>query len=282
MEIVMNVNATKEHILRLFREAGLGEYETEFEQYITPSNRMETMQASDEEIMVGETKIGGNPDLPPDYTWPRWKTYPMSFIAQINLASLSKEVLQHYDIPSKGILSFFYTAHPDAMYGNKCELFYRSKDTAKVFYFDDQQTLTRTAAPFEQHEEFWFKPCKVKYIVDWTIPGSETYEISKGLGMGWNHNREVFDKYCFVFQSRFIDKFHNRSQWHEPIHRFLGNHDPVQSGYVDGDHNLLLQIDSDNLVGTMWGDTGRIYFFGCIEKLKRINVADAYAVMECT
>lgn len=39
-------------------------------------------------IPVGASKLGGHPDMPEHFDWPRFNDLPLSFMAQINLSSL--------------------------------------------------------------------------------------------------------------------------------------------------------------------------------------------------
>jgi hypothetical protein len=71
------------------------------------STRMHTALASDDELALGATKIGGQPDLPPAMSWPEWRGAPLNVVAQIQLADIAA-----YDsdgeLPHDGALSFFF------------------------------------------------------------------------------------------------------------------------------------------------------------------------------
>ena len=54
------------------------------------SIRMHTVSASDDELALGTTKIGGQPDLPQDTPWPEWRSAPLNFLAQIRLADVAR------------------------------------------------------------------------------------------------------------------------------------------------------------------------------------------------
>ena len=47
------------------------------------------------------------------------------------------------------------------------------------------------------------------------------------------------------------------------------------------DWQLLLQIDSDDSLGTMWGDAGRIYFWIREQDLKNRDFAKVLLVLQC-
>lgn len=75
-----------------------------------PAILIELLESDDSKIPIGESKIGGNPDLPLDYKYPYWKNRPLGFIGQINLAEASKFDIENL-LPKEGVLSFFYDLH---------------------------------------------------------------------------------------------------------------------------------------------------------------------------
>jgi hypothetical protein len=83
-----------------------------------PSIRLTARRVSDRELQRGASRIGGTPDVPSGWDWPRWmptKVYkfrphpehlaPLGFIAQIDLSTLPR-----FDdsLPETGWLYFFY------------------------------------------------------------------------------------------------------------------------------------------------------------------------------
>jgi uncharacterized protein YwqG len=59
------------------------------------------------ESPIGASKVGGLPDLPAELAWPSWRNGPLDFLAQVNLADIAGA---ENDLPSEGLLSFFYDA----------------------------------------------------------------------------------------------------------------------------------------------------------------------------
>jgi uncharacterized protein YwqG len=47
------------------------------------------------------------------------------------------------------------------------------------------------------------------------------------------------------------------------------------------DWELLLQIDSDDNAGMMWGDVGKLYFWIHRDELRRRNLDAAWMVLQC-
>jgi len=110
------------------------------------------------EVGVGQSKIGGRPDLPADFVWPYYagRDYldkvlanrPLAFMAQINLAeaaALDKDGL----LPKRGLLSFFYEMETEK-WGFDPE----DKGCAKVCYFADTANLSRRDFPEDLDADF--------------------------------------------------------------------------------------------------------------------------------
>ncbi|RNB64738.1 DUF1963 domain-containing protein [Brevibacillus borstelensis] len=279
----------KHEILTLFRESGLDAYADKFEPLIRPSYRIFTQKVPDEHALPsGASKICGMPDLPAGESWPYWRSYPLSFIAQINLAELPP--LADPILPKQGLLLFFYAA--SAMYGVKG--FYDTHQTAKVLYVPDTAgiELIRTAPPEELEDcdpEAVFSPASVSFLTEWTIPPGESADIA-GLGMSWSTNREDYDLYWDVFGRRFDEKFQHPD---DMKNRLLGCPDPMQGDMqvhcvrlLEGadrkseedllarasQWRLLFQVDSeDDKTGMMWEDVGRLYFWIEQDALERLD-----------
>jgi len=56
---------------------------------------------------LGASRIGGLPDLPPNFRWPRWQGRPLAFAAQFDLMQLPDFPDRHL-LPEAGMLYFFY------------------------------------------------------------------------------------------------------------------------------------------------------------------------------
>ncbi|RYX81970.1 DUF1963 domain-containing protein [bacterium] len=54
---------------------------------------------------LGESRWGGAPDVPADFQWPHDHKYPLTFLAQINLADLIAD--DENPFPATGLLQFF-------------------------------------------------------------------------------------------------------------------------------------------------------------------------------
>jgi uncharacterized protein YwqG len=75
--------------------------------------------------------------------------------------------------------------------------------------------------------------------------------------------------------------------YHLPCHRLLGHPDVVQwdmyqeLGGEASDWTLLLQIDSDDVPHTKWGDIGRIYFWILTQDLQQRDFSRVRLLLQC-
>src|SRR5262249_4296649 len=105
------------------------------------SIRLHTILASDDELALGATKIGGQPDLPSDMSWPEWRGAPLNFLAQIQLADIAA-----YDpdgeLPHEGMLSFFFDYTNWGKRGREAE-----GSLATIIYVPESAPLQRLPRP---------------------------------------------------------------------------------------------------------------------------------------
>ena len=88
---------------------------------------------------TGTSKLGGDPDLPAGFEWPRYGEVPLSFVMQVDLAA-AKEPLPASPLPSSGLLSFFYE-------GTRWGFDPKDRGSARVHHFASGTPLTRTPPP---------------------------------------------------------------------------------------------------------------------------------------
>jgi uncharacterized protein (TIGR02996 family) len=138
-------------LLERIAAAGFPELKDRFLRLARPALRMKQGAAGDRKITVGASKIGGHPDLPPDFTWPPGGDCHAiynddtggtdrlaGFLAQVNFAEIAHTQAARI-LPEKGLLSFFCfqdieNDNPDAI-------------GAKAIFFPDPTGLVRTRPP---------------------------------------------------------------------------------------------------------------------------------------
>ena len=287
------VETVKRKLAQQVDECGLSRIAAELEKLVEPSIRIRTEPADDQQLEVGVSKIGGAPDLPVATEWPRWKDTPLAFIAQLKMVDVTKHDLTGA-LPQSGLLSFFYDARQETWGFDPDD-----RGSWQVLFFeDDQPVLRRTQPPDDLPEESRFKPCKLAFSTELTVPPWESLYV-EGLTL----TEQETDSY--------LDLIQRIGGEDDLIHRLLGHPDPIQgdmqlecqltfhglytgnaTGYEDPrraelekgaiDWQLLLQIDSDEEnAGMIWGDVGRLYFWIRRDDLKKRAFENVWMVLQC-
>ncbi|MGD9720542.1 MAG: DUF1963 domain-containing protein [Pirellulales bacterium] len=121
-----------------------------------PSVRLSAHRAPSALIGIGESRIGGAPDVPRGFEWPRWipskprddvyaKPWrpdgpaPLGFIAQIDLSDIPQV---DDNLPNSGWLYFFYDRHCepwgfDPTDRGSCRIIYVDPDRSELSRADD-------------------------------------------------------------------------------------------------------------------------------------------------
>lgn len=234
------------------------------------SIRMTPHAVEHEDLLpLGSSKFGGWPDLPPGYEWPRCDGFPLSFVAQINLADVAQYDVERL-LPTTGILMFFFD------HEHWFSTQWQPPEMWRVMYFaGDHRTLKRTVmpSPLPIMLDSWpHPPCFLTYAREITLPHCDSYNQ-------WT--RDLFKPVAPLTRDEINAYFDIQMRlsgiaglkYHFPIHRMLGYADPVQNDLHEDDKILLLQVDTDGPPETDWGDTGRVYYFVDREALSKGDVS---------
>jgi uncharacterized protein YwqG len=285
------VEAAKRRVIGQARQLGLARVADRLASVITTSIRLQTAAATEAKLAVGSSRLGGTPDLAPGMPRPVCNGVPMAFTAQIRL---SDAVAHDPDacLPRSGMLYFFYEAREQ-----KWGFDPKDRDNWKVIYHDgDPGTLQAAEPPANLPKESRFRCCRITFSTEISVPPYES-----GIVERLRLSDTEGDAYVGL-----LDALERR----EPIHRLLGYPEPIQedmqaecqfaangvdAGGSNGenearsaglrkgitDWRLLLQIDSDDSLGTMWGDAGRIYFWIREQDLKNRDFAQVWLRLQC-
>lgn len=271
-----------------FQDAGLEQHWQKFESLLRSEIAIQPEDAADTEIKVGQSKIGGQPDLPKNQTWFKENNgKSLGFLAQINLSE-TRQFDKSNQLPSSGLLYFFYSAEQEAWGFDP-----KDKDKFKVFYFNGDITdLERTDFPSDLPEHSKYKTCKLSFANSVSAPNWES-DIVNGL-----LTSEEQDAYIELTVDGEITKLLGHSdniqgtmeEECQLVTNGLYCGDP--SGYNDPraeglkkDANqwiLLFQIDSIDKAGMMWGDVGRVYFWIKKDDLEKKSFDKSWFVLQCS
>lgn len=238
------------------------------------------------------SRIGGAPDLPENFQWPQWNDEPLAFLVQIDLAEIGRQSVLP-DLPVNGLLYFFYDQEQSTWGFDPAD-----KGSWKVFHSDSAARLKRTDPPagLLQHGRFGEKRIEFRTVT--TYPGID--RISEQV---LNMSDETWDE---------VDELQARDFAGLPRHQLGGLPNPVQNddmerecqfasnginvggpeGYASpeakaleagaADWVLLLQLDTDDDIGMMWGDVGTLYFWIREQDLKAGEFSRCWMVLQCS
>ncbi|MBA4186396.1 MAG: hypothetical protein C0467_00105 [Planctomycetaceae bacterium] len=200
-----------------------------------PALTCKSTRTADAKIPVGASKLSGLPDLPPKAAWPVFQGEPLHFLAQFNLAELSKS-LACRELPNTGLISIFSVYDEDE--GNDDF----PKGSWRLFYFPDTSKLARSLSD----PGSTFRSCRLEFQETLSLPAWDS-PWKKELGLGLDQsNWDVYQEQVAGFGSG---------------QQILGYPSPIQ-GDMLGKKTVrhLLTLDSDDNAGWMWGDGGCLYF----------------------
>ena len=146
--------------------AGLGRVANDIIQLSMPSIRLHCRQTSDQaELPLGNSRLGGRPDLPSGKNWPTWQGSPMAFVGQVNLADIAAHDEEGH-LPHSGLLSFFCAI-------NEMGLIQSLGDPScwTVSHFDGAPaTLVQLPLPPDLPERLQFRGCEASFSREPTLP----------------------------------------------------------------------------------------------------------------
>jgi uncharacterized protein YwqG len=225
-------------------------------------------------VATGNSKLGGTPDLPAGFEL-KGESAAVDFLLQINLGDV-----QHLDeagsLPTAGLLSFFYDLkeRPRGYDPKRLNGF-------RVHYTPSQVQVLATPMP---RPEFTPEERPIAFRKGITLPhfDSTAYWQLSRLADLYDEEAEAYDAFL-----REVETYGRQTGGN---HRLLGHAENIQgdmqlqaqlvtnglycgnsTGYEDPRRNelearaddwmLLLQLDSDETAGLMWGDVGMLYYW---------------------
>lgn len=184
---------------------------------IRPTVGIITKQSEDKKLKIGKSKIGGKPDLPKDFEWPRANNIPMLFCAQYNLSELKKFDEENI-LPNKGFFYVFLSLD------EKWKEFNGVNQEFK-FIYSESENLTRTEFPKDLEENQTFKTAIIEYFEYYTIPHDENYKLFEF--------DKKYDDFSFYFlQPTRLFMIEDLYQDTDNPHQILGHDRSLQSSVV--------------------------------------------------
>lgn len=196
------------------------------------------------------SQANGDPWLPPEVGWPEHDGKPMRFLLQLDLAEAHRACAE-LSLPSEGTF-YVFEAVDDFEYRVHVE-----PPGARV-------RIPARAAESERH------PLRVSLEYYEDLPERE---VLGRIAEAWDAGQQA----GYDSMQTFLEGNGG------PLHKLLGHPNPVQDldSIEAGGRRLLLQLDTDDDTGWMWGDAGRIYLTVPSADLARGHLSHVVADAQC-
>jgi uncharacterized protein YwqG len=270
---------------------GLTRYVPALEKLVRPAVRLETNAIDGKKLALGQSRLGGEPDLPRSFAWPTFKGEPLAFVAELNLADVAAAAPVD-GLPKEGHLWFFYAA-------DQSHWGFDPKDAgSSVVHYAARGPIERRVTPNGVPAEGRFAACSLSFTpyVDLPDPSDERNPID---------GRDDAASAAYGEVQWLLTSGGGRTK-----HKLLGHAQPIQNpmelecaqvtrGIYTGDAKgsqdpraaeaarhqyewrLLLQVDTDDTAKMMWGDAGRIYFWIRNEDLRARRFDKTWLIFQC-
>jgi len=248
---------TKAEVMKAVAAVGLNEFAAEIEAQIWPSIRISYPEQPAPASGIGQSRIGGLPDLPIGVEWPTASGYdrhhfdrvdPLLFLAQINLADVTPYDI-HSLLPHSGLLLFFA-----ASWVNVLSEYRVSQGLWRVIYTEDLENL-RPASPPELPEGLnddedypdnaptghAFRSSALAFSLEMTIPQAFEHPTIERIRSTEKDNEAFWDLKKLLYPETEDDLPIN----HPPTHRMLGHAQLDQVFSPNSNSILLLQLGSE-------------------------------------
>lgn len=189
----------------------------EFSELVQPTVGVRTTAKDDNAINVGSSKIGGKPDLPKNFNWPKMGDELLTFCAQYNLEEISAYDAAN-ELPSRGIIYVFI--YIDKEWPG----FLNQKNSYKLIFWDNTDDLVRTEFPLNYFMRGIFQPAKIEYFESYTIPDDESI-ILKNLQENYGDFYSLYDStYEYIEHITDLDR--------DDFHQVLGYDRSIKSSVM--------------------------------------------------
>ena len=256
------------------------------EPLVRPKIDFVLITSDDDKVAIGQSKIGGKPDLELNTKWPTTNANKsLSFIGQINCSEITQHDISGL-LPKSGLISFFYCADQSVWGFDPKDI-----DRFKVIYTESMENLQRLDFPSDLEAESRFQPNEMKFGHSLSLPGWEHHSIDGFLTDDEHHDYIELSGNAKNQLLGYANCVQNPMELQcQLVTNGLycgdssGYEDPRREELDSGkdDWVLLFQIDSDmERTGMMWGDAGKLYYWIRKQDLKHKNFEKSWLIFQC-
>jgi len=234
------------------------------------------------------TRIGGRPPIQGRFEWPHWNGQPLGFVAQIELTEIQSALPIDW-LPSEGRLLFFYDPEQNVWGFDP-----KDKGGCVVIFDPNGEPAPSLDPPQALPDHGSFSEKNLAAASAQSHPSLDRF--GETVGDLSTHAWDALDK-----QYSPPTPVHQIGGYPWPVQNdgmelesqlasngvYVGNAEGYTSSDVeklkDGakDWLLLLQIDSDDEAGIMWGDIGMLYFWIRRQDAEKRDFSNVWVVLQC-
>ncbi|WP_425388505.1 YwqG family protein [Bacillus solimangrovi] len=228
---------------------------------------------------IHQSKFVGNPYLPKAIEHPKDEEgKPMKLLAQLNF-----DEIPHIEfMPPKGILQFFISAEDDVMGINFDNM--TNQSNFRVLYHSEvikDETLLVTDFSYMENLDTEYFPIEHELALSFSLEHEPIsygdFRSSELIGKSFSEIMGEDDEELEDVYERFSGEGHKIGGY-----PFFTQTDPREYELNFQEHNiLLLQIDTHDDMGIMWGDSGVANFFIRKEDLKKLDFSNVIYNWDC-
>lgn len=245
---------------------------------VQPSMLLKTHKVQSESaVRLGQSKIGGCPDLHATLEWPTHKDgKSLAFLAQINLVEMPEPRLAA--LPESGILYFFSVYGWQEEEGCVDQFIWDSpfdETWTQVIYAEDVAQLHRREPKSDINH---FQVAPIEFIPDMALPTSE--REPNWAKLSWSESEiERFHDLYYCYSAVCMQRIGN------PDENRLCGYANYEQDFVDAvaehDLQLLFQLAADRNAEMNWDDGGFIYFWIKPSDLASRNFRNLFVDTQC-
>jgi uncharacterized protein YwqG len=285
-------NPTPSDLIRTYEHMGHDSIAREMEKGVVPCVALVPGSPSATGGSRSRSKIGGSPDLPNPGLWPLHNGKHLSFVAQLNLKEVP-DLPGSAILPKEGMLYFFYDSEQSTWGFDP-----KDKGSWRVLY---REEVPSSGVATDYPEDI---PNRARFAERFVRlqPASSVPDIYDVLQKTPSLTEGQMQEVCSVFAEY--------EEMRAPMHQLLGRPAQVEgdmrlecqlvshglycgdeTGYSDprakaleagaADWRLLLQVDTDDEAGMMWGDCGRLYFWIREDDLRERAFENSWMILQC-
>lgn len=216
----------------------------------------------------GRSHLGGIPETTGE--WPRYRGRPLCFVAQIELAEVQAATALAW-LPLEGRLLFFYELECET-WGHSAE----DRGSWRVLY--ERSEAPACPEPDDLPDDARFAAVHIGVAEGISYAGVER------TGLDLDHLSDA----SLVALNAALEELDPDAPWHQ----IGGYPSPIQSdtmesqctalaGGIVSDWQLLLQLETDDEAGMMWGDAGTLYFWIREQDARARDFSKVWMILQC-